>query len=412
MSMLLAVRVFLPFALGYLLASIFRSVSALIATDLAVDLGLSPSELGFAVSAFFLSAVVAQVPYGILLDRFDPRRVYAAALIICAAGAVMVALTPNMIFLALGRALIALGSSASVVTSFTIHAIWFPPDRVPLANGLGLAAGFTGLIIGTAPADAVLQVFDWRDLHLMIASLLVISAFIVVAVAPAKDTPSRGLTLKQQLKGLWTVIKSGAFWRVAPLIAVMVGILNAFPALWTGPWARDVAAFADPGVANLMLTLTSALAISGLMTGLFVALARRIGIAPLGLSALSGWLLVPVLLLLYFQWIPDTPTVFVIWFLFGFITPFGLIIHAALTAEFPPEFAGRVNACLTLSWFLGSFLVQNIYGFALEQFPIADGGYALPGHASGMGAMIILMVISLLWFHARGFFRVTPRRAF
>jgi hypothetical protein len=82
MSMLLAVRVFLPFALGYLLASIFRSVSALIATDLAADLGLSPSELGFAVSAFFLSAVVAQVPYGILLDRFDPRRVYAAALIL------------------------------------------------------------------------------------------------------------------------------------------------------------------------------------------------------------------------------------------------------------------------------------------------------------------------------------------
>jgi MFS family permease len=118
MSMLLAVRVFLPFALGYLLASIFRSVSALIATDLAADLGLSPSELGFAVSAFFLSAVVAQVPYGILLDRFDPRRVYAAALIICAAGAVMVALTPNMIFLALGRALIALGSSGTDCTWF------------------------------------------------------------------------------------------------------------------------------------------------------------------------------------------------------------------------------------------------------------------------------------------------------
>ncbi len=121
------------------MSSIFRSIGSLIANDLALDLGLNAGELGFAVSAFFLAAIFVQIPYGIMLDRYDPRKVYAVSLLLCAAGAIMVALTPNMLFLALGRAFIAIGTSASAVTSFKIYSMWFPPERLPLANGLSIA---------------------------------------------------------------------------------------------------------------------------------------------------------------------------------------------------------------------------------------------------------------------------------
>lgn len=395
----LVLRIFLPFALGYLLASIFRSISSLIASDLVLDLGLSAAELGFAVSAFFLAAIFIQIPYGILLDRYDPKKIYAISLLLCAGGSMMVALTPNMFFLALGRAFIAIGTSASAVTSFKIYSMWFPPERQPLANGLSIAAGGLGLMVGTVPAEFALQFIDWRDIHMLVAGLLVIAAAIVITVAPSKPVESAGLSLGQQIRGLSVILKSRPFWRAAPFIAVLIGTFGGFPSLWTGPWVRDVANFSDAQTANLMLTLTAAMTLAGLTTGLLTGWAKRKGLTPMGFCAVAGWLFVPILGVLYLQWIPNTPAIFVIWFLFGFIAPLGMVIYPALSAAFPPQYAGRLNACLTLAWFLGGFVVQNIYGFVLDRFPQTNGSYAIEGHRMGLAIMVALMIGALAWFH-------------
>jgi hypothetical protein len=54
-----------------------------------------------------------------------------------------------------------------------------------------------------------------------------------------------------------------------------------------------------------------------------------------------------------------------------------MVIYAQLSTHFSLELTGRLNACLTLSWFLGVFVSQNIYGYALDQFPNNAGSYAV-----------------------------------
>ncbi len=103
MTAALTIRIFTPFALGYLLVSIFRSINAVIAPELVRDLGLGATELGFAVSALFLSGTIFQLPCGVLLDRYDPRRVYAILLVVSGLGAIIVALAEGVVTLALGR---------------------------------------------------------------------------------------------------------------------------------------------------------------------------------------------------------------------------------------------------------------------------------------------------------------------
>ncbi len=107
MSIVLVLRVFIPFGLGYFLASTFRSINTVISTDLVRALSLSASELGFAGSAFFLSATLFQISYGILLDRYDPRRIYSSFLLLCALGAMIVSVSQEIVLLSIGRALIA-----------------------------------------------------------------------------------------------------------------------------------------------------------------------------------------------------------------------------------------------------------------------------------------------------------------
>ena len=77
---MIVLRVFLPFALGYFLSYLLRVVNAVIAPDLIRDIGLDASDLGLMTSVAFLVFGAFQLPLGILLDRFGPRRTEAVLL--------------------------------------------------------------------------------------------------------------------------------------------------------------------------------------------------------------------------------------------------------------------------------------------------------------------------------------------
>jgi hypothetical protein len=85
------VHVLLPFAAAYFLSYFYRSVNAVIAPDLARDFALSAASLGLLTSAYFLAFAAFQLPLGLLLDRFGPRRTDAALLLVAALGALVFA---------------------------------------------------------------------------------------------------------------------------------------------------------------------------------------------------------------------------------------------------------------------------------------------------------------------------------
>ncbi|MEE9317571.1 MAG: MFS transporter, partial [Rhodospirillales bacterium] len=132
-------RVFIPFALGYFLSYLLRVVNAVIAPDLIADLGLTAAELGLLTSANFLAFAVAQLPLGILLDRFGPRRTEAVLLLFAALGAFIFAVAGSAPGLIAGRALIGFGTSACLMAAFKAYVMWFPGERIPFINGLQMA---------------------------------------------------------------------------------------------------------------------------------------------------------------------------------------------------------------------------------------------------------------------------------
>jgi len=82
----LILRVFLPFVFGYYIAYLFRTINAVMAAPLATELGLGADDLGLLTSIYFLTFAAAQIPIGILLDQYGPRRVQSALLVIAAIG--------------------------------------------------------------------------------------------------------------------------------------------------------------------------------------------------------------------------------------------------------------------------------------------------------------------------------------
>jgi len=399
-STALVVRIFFPFALGYFLASVFRSINSVIAPELVRDLGLSASELGFASSVYYLSAVLLQLPYGVLLDRLDPRKLFACLVWTTALGAVITAFADGIFTLGLGRALIALAGAGGAVTSYKVFSVWYRDQHLPLANGLCLAAGGLGLMVGTAPVRTALQVIDWRDVHLIVAGGLLITGVLILTIAPYKKSESAGSPVGQQTDSFSVILRSLQFWRAAPLMTVVIGTYAGVSTLWSGPWLRDVARMPDVSTAKVLLLLTGAFVLSGSMTGWLAGVARRLGLSIMGFTATIAGLFALVLLVLSLQWVSSTIVVSATWALFGFLAPLFMVTYAALGSQFSKQLTGRLNACLTLAWMLGAFVIQNLYGLVLRSFPSLNGSYAIEGHRLAMGTLTTLIVVALVWFVA------------
>ena len=109
------VLVFLPFAGGYFLSYFYRTINAVISAELSSSMGLRASDLGLLTAVYFLAFAAMQLPAGIALDRYGPRRVQSVLLLVAAIGAALFGATHTLAGFAIGRALIGLGVAAALI---------------------------------------------------------------------------------------------------------------------------------------------------------------------------------------------------------------------------------------------------------------------------------------------------------
>src|SRR3977135_3146247 len=122
-------RVYLCFASAYLLSYIYRNINAVRSPELTASLGISASSLGLLTSAYFVAFAAMQIPAGMLLDRYGPRRVEPILLGIAGCGALAFAASADLAGLAFARALIGAGVSVCLMAPLKAIATWYSTER-------------------------------------------------------------------------------------------------------------------------------------------------------------------------------------------------------------------------------------------------------------------------------------------
>src|SRR5262247_2824116 len=69
--------------------------------------------------------------------------------------------------------------------------LWFPPERVALANGWYIMLGALGALSATGPADAVVQVLGWRGLFAALAAASAAVALTILLVVPESKSQTQ-----------------------------------------------------------------------------------------------------------------------------------------------------------------------------------------------------------------------------
>ncbi len=391
--MSIALRVFLPFALTYLLAYTLRVINAVAGEPISADLGLSAADLGFLTSVYLAAFAVFQIPFGLLMDRYGPRRVEAALLVLAAAGTAGFALAETLTGLTIGRIAMGVGASVCLMAPFTAYRKWFSPERLPLAIGLLMVFGGAGSALGGAPAEALLGVMGWRGVFLLGAALTLACAASILFVVPSKREQKASPTLAALTRELGGVLKSRALWRIAPLSFVShAGFLSVL-GLWTGPWLRDVAGLSADAAAFWLSMGAFGLMFGFLAFGLIASRAEKAG---KGMHVcIIGTLLYAVVIVLIIVLPPETATP--LWVAFGALGSSAVLTYAVTTRLFREEHAGRVNTTLNFLVFFFAFLVQWGFGLVLEFFP-ADGGEGGTrlGYQVALGILLVLQLLSYL----------------
>ena len=396
MAPLLFLRVFLPFALGYFISYFFRNVNAIIEADLVGDLGFSAASLGLLTSVYFISFASFQLPLGLLLDRFGPRRTESVLLIFAALGALIFSMAESLSGLILGRLLIGFGVSACLMASFKAYVLWFPPDRLPLMNGLQMVAGGLGAMSATVPLRTALEFTDWRGVFLILSGLTLFSALVLWLVYPEKEGSTGPVPMKKQLEGLKTVLTSRPFLAIAPLVMFSQSAQMAIQGLWAKPWLRDVAGLDEAECANHLMWMMAAMMAGFFLLGLLserLYQARKISPVTVGVSAMAVFIVLQLLMAL--GW---TAQPMLLMTAFSFFATAGILPYAGLSQIFPKDLSGRVSTSLNLTVFLGAFAVQWGLGEIISLWPTEGKGYAPESYGAAFGSLAVLQLFGLLWF--------------
>ena len=92
----LAVAVVAILGLLYIVSQFLRNSVGVIAPNLAAEVGLSPIEIGLLSSIYFFCFAATQLPLGVALDRFGPKRCMLVSIAVTVAGSAAFALAHDV----------------------------------------------------------------------------------------------------------------------------------------------------------------------------------------------------------------------------------------------------------------------------------------------------------------------------
>ena len=195
--------------IGFVQTHLHRMAFAPLIPTFVADLGLSYAAAGTLQTAYFWTYTAAQVPIGVVADRWGARRVMAACMLILAAGAVAFAASGTYLESIAARMLVGLGAAAVWVPSMRLVSEWFPTHERGRVTGLVSAGGGLGGTLGFLVVPWLAAHLGWRTAYLTLALPALLTLALIVLLLPER----RGAGAAGETRGsLGRVLATRALW--------------------------------------------------------------------------------------------------------------------------------------------------------------------------------------------------------
>ena len=161
---------------------------------------ISGTALGNLAACYFYAYLILQIPAGLLLDKFGPRKVTTIAIAICALGSFVFARADSLLIASAGRFLTGAGAAFAAVNCLKLIVNWFPLKQFAFMTGLMMTVAMLGAVGGQAPLSSFIEAFDWRHAIEIIGIAGLVLAFVfwlVVRDKPASHTTEKNIAVSR-----------------------------------------------------------------------------------------------------------------------------------------------------------------------------------------------------------------------
>ncbi len=364
------------------------------------DLGVGAAVLGNLSAFYFYAYAGLQIPVGIAVDRWGPRRVLTAAAAFCALGSLCFALSDTLGLLYLGRLMIGGGAAFGFVGALTLAGRWFAPQRFALVSGLTMMFGMSGGFLGQAPLAVVIDAVGWRTPLLGAAvagGILALGIWTIVRDRPPGGAPrnprDRGPGIVTALK---EVLGKRQSWIIALVGAATSAPLLAFAGLWGVAWLMQVHGMSRPEAAATTSALLIGWAIGAPLAG---QISDRLARRKPALIAASGGGLVCLCALLYLPGLPGAALP-VLFFVTGLFLG-AMVVCSAIVREINSAAVSGVALAFVNTMVVGTgALFQPLIGALLDlnwDGALAAGApiYSPEAYRAAFSVLVIFLIAGL-----------------
>jgi len=376
-----------------------RTAPAVLAPELRRELGLSPEAIGLVFGLFFVAFTLVHLPVGALLDRYGPRRVMSAMLLLSAAGTFVFATGEDAGILIAGQVLAGLGSSVAFVGGLAVIGNWFPRERFSMMASWLTAAGGIGPILSGTPFAALVEAIGWRDAWRIggaVLALVALAILVLVRDAPAGH-PSHARAperLRDTIRGFGPILATRQVWGIIALAFSAFAVQLAVRGLWGGPYLADIQGFDAIARGNILLGMSVAGTIGAVAFGWLEGRGvPRLALILYGTATVIGTYGV----IAAQPGLGATATILLFCFV-GLSGPYTILLLAHARALFPDHLTARAITTVNVANFLGVSVMQIVPGWILGAFPTVNGHPPEAAYRTMFAVLAASLAVALLIF--------------
>ncbi len=355
------------------LTAVFHRASLGVAGLLAAQrFGISAGQLSVFVLLQIGTYAAMQVPTGVLVDRFGPRRLLLAAAGLMAVAQLVFATVDSYPAALLARALLGCGDALTFVSVLRFAASRFPAPRYPMAVSVTAMLGQVGNIAATVPLALLLHSLGWTPTFAAAGLLSVLCVGLVWAFVPAdavrpapRSLSGLGPPLRRvagNVRAAWRVPGTRAgFWVHFSTMASP----TVFGVLWGVPFLVQAEGLGSAAASRVLLLLVVLAAVGSPLIGLLIARrpAWRVPVAmAVSTLAVLGWLV----LVVGFAGSPPVALVLVQVCVIAVGGPASMIGFALARDYNPPALVGTATGVVNVGGFAATVVGALGVGWVLD----------------------------------------------
>ena len=391
-----SILIFCVFAFGFFISNLLRSITATLTPVLTSEFDLSAGNLGLLAGGYFLGFSLMQIPAGLLLDKYGPKKVVAYLLLIALISTISFAFAKSFTGLLISRFFIGVGVAACLMGPLTGYRVWFEDKYQQRANSWMLMVASFGFVISTLPVQILLPMIGWRSIFLIISILILLSIILILIFAPSwnYNVQNQNIQSAESTGRLSDVWKNKFFISLIPLAFLNYGGVQAIQTLWAGPWMLNVAGYTPLESATGLFWINITMLFAFMFWGYILPKLSSLGIDSIKIVKIGLPISYIILFCIIIMGQKAGATMFTFYILSSIVLS---LTQPALALSFPQNLAGKSLTSLNVFIHSGTFFVQWSIGLLID-LSRKMGADTITSYKISFSIFLFLCILSYLFF--------------